>query len=487
MINAYQEQAFYHYILENDHFLTACQPDFFAAKNIRLAYEVASEFAKEYKEAPSSEQMQELIHIKGLNESLSNDVIIALYNSKNVLEQYEKQWLDDNVSAWIKVQNAQLAFRKGAAYLKSTSVTAENASEVVENLKHMMTTDMTLDFEFKRGSDFFDPKSHLQTRLARTPTGYEYIDKCLKGGWWKGMLTAFLSGPKTGKSLWMQNLAVLSSQNGYNTAYITLELQEELVNMRFGSNLLDIHIDDYEEKAKDQDYMRMRLNGIKEKAFIPYGVLDVKEFPSSTASVNDIRAYLKKMEEILGIKFDNVFIDYINIMRNWRNPNSENTYMKIKQISEDLRAMAMEELWAVITVTQTNKDGWENEDLRISNVSESSALLHTVDALFGIITSPEMKARKMYYLKYLADRVSGMENTRKKFNVDTKFMRIEEDKNSTIEDMDFVLNSVLGNQKKPRGTAHVPKDPNPPIHNAKGIEGDDIDLKSLDIFSGGIG
>ncbi|NJO91947.1 MAG: hypothetical protein HC831_25485 [Chloroflexia bacterium] len=258
-------------------------------------------------------------------------------------------------------------------------------------------------------------------------------------------------------SLWIQNLAALSAQNGYNTAYITLELQEELVNMRFGANILSIPIDDYEETAKDQDLLRKKLQNAKNESFKPWGVLHTKEFPSSTASVPDIKAYLIKMEEILGIKFDNVFIDYINIMRNWRNPNSENTYIKIKQISEDLRAMAMEQSWAVITVTQTNKDGWENEDLRISNVSESSALLHTVDALFGIITSPEMKARKMYYLKYLADRVSGMENTRKKYNIDTKYMRITEDKNSDIEDLDFVLNSTVGHGKTaPRGSSGAP-------------------------------
>jgi hypothetical protein len=286
-------------------------------------------------------------------------------------------------------------------------------------------------------------------------------------------------------SLWLQNLAALSSQNGYNTAYITLELQEELVNMRIGSNMLSIHVDEYENKAKDQDYMRTKLNKIKENSFKPLGKLHVKEFPSSTASSNDIRAYLIKAQEILGIKFENIFIDYINIMKNWRNPNSENTYMKIKQISEDLRAMAMEEQWAVITVTQTNKGGWENEDLRISNVSESSALLHTVDALFGIITSPELKARKMYYLKYLADRVSGMENTRKKFNTNTAYMRIEEDKESDIEDMDFVLNSIVGGHKAPRINTANPQQ-NSSITESK-IEKKDgqIDITGMELFNRG--
>lgn len=452
MINSYQEQVFYHYILENPSYLKVAQDGFFNNDKVRDLFNVAREHALKYKEPPSKDQLLEIVKIKGLQENLNQDIIEALYNSKVLLQEYDDAWLEENVGAWIQVRNAELAFRKGAAYLKTSTITSENASEVVENLRHMMTTDMSIDFKFQMGSDFFDPKSHLQTRLARTHTGYAYVDKCLKGGWWKGALIGILGGPKSGKSLWLQNLAGNSVMNGHNTAYITCELQEEIVTMRIGSNLLNINIDEYEEKSEDQDFMRNKLNNLKKDAFVSPGVLSIKEFPSGAASVNDIRAHLLKEQEMLGIKFDNVFVDYLNIMKNWRNPNTENLYIKIKQISEDLRAMAMEEEWCVITVTQTNRGGWENEDLRISNVSESAALIHTVDALFGIITSPELKARGEYYLKYLADRVSGMENTRKKFKVNFKFSKIEEDMQSNIEDLDYMLNQAVGGTGQHRGT-----------------------------------
>lgn len=574
---AYQEQVFFFYILKNQIYLIPTKPEFFQNKNLRLAFEIAKEHALRYKECPSKDQMIELVNIKGIEE-LSLDMIESIYNTEALLQNYDKEWLEEHVGAWIQIRNLDHTFRKGIAYLKTTQVTVDNASEVVENIRHMMVTETAINFEFKTGSDFFDPASHLQTRLARTPTGYPYIDKCLKGGFWKGSLVAFLGGAKCGKSLWMQNLAAQSVLNGFNTAYITLELQEELVHMRIGSNLLNINIDEYEEKAKDQDFMRKKLNKIKQESLKPVGHLSVKEFPSSTASVNDIRAHLKKEEEILGIKFENIFIDYINIMKNWRNQNSENTYMKIKQISEDLRAMAMEELWAVITVTQTNRcispesivyhkekgkiqikdiiigdyilgdegykkvinkfinkkiktykiktksgkeiiasdnhifpinggykklsnlkigekiysklkfkdiiedeiisikeyneidtidieidsknklffandilthnSGWETSDLNLGNIAESAALVHTVDGLFGIITSPEMKAKKIYYLKYLADRVSGLENTRKLFDVDFKFGRISENTESPIEDLDYAMKSTINYQSK---------------------------------------
>jgi replicative DNA helicase len=205
------------------------------------------------------------------------------------------------------------------------------------------------------GADFFDPASHIQDRLARTPTGYAFLDKCLDGGWWKGSLICFLSGPKSGKSTWLGNMAAKSVENGYNTAYITLELQKEIVSMRIGSNMLSIPMDEYREQAKDRDYMKKRLSSLRESSFKPMGQFHIQEFPSSTFGTTDLRAYLKKAEETLGYKFENIFLDYLNIMKNWRNPNTENLYMKIKQISEDLRAIAMEEQWAIITATQTNR------------------------------------------------------------------------------------------------------------------------------------
>ena len=448
MIQAYQEQVFWHYILENRIYLNTTKPEFFTSPVLKTMFEIGKEHALRYGKAPSSDQMEELINVKGISDTVPKDVITALYNARTKMASYEDKWLQENVGPWIRIRNLDNVMRKSIAFMKTSSITAENAAETVETVRSMLTTETAIDFDFHLGADFFDAATHKQTRLARTSTGYDYIDRCMKGGYWKGSLIGFLGGPKSGKSTWLTNLAARSVMNGFNTAYITLELQEELVNMRIGSNLLELPLDDYEKIAEDQDLLKSKLGELKSKSFVPPGELHIKEFPSSTASVNDITSYLLKVQEILGIKFDNIFIDYINIMKNWRNPNTENTYMKIKQISEDLRAMAMEQQWAVITVTQTNRGGWENEDLNLTNVSESAALIHTVDMLFGIITSAEMKARSEYYLKCLANRVAGYENTRKRFTIDWKYARIEEDKESQIEDMDFIMNNTLGGQAR---------------------------------------
>ena len=97
MINAYQEQIFYHYILGNPLFLNTAKPEFFTNGNVREIFEIAKDHALRYKEAPSKEQMVQLIQIKGLGEKYSEDLITGLYNSQQLLSQYDNEWLENNI------------------------------------------------------------------------------------------------------------------------------------------------------------------------------------------------------------------------------------------------------------------------------------------------------------------------------------------------------------------------------------------------------
>ena len=199
MLNSYQESVFFHYILETPVFLNTTDPKFFSNQTLQDLFAIAKDHAIKYKESPSKDQLVELINIKGLAEKYNEDIVEALYNTKSRLQQYDPKWLEENVGPWIRSRNLEYVMRKSIAFMKTNRVTAENAAEIVEKVRHMISTETVIDFSFDLGVDFFDAEAHKQERLARTPTGYPYIDLCLKGGWWKGSLIVFLSGPKAGK------------------------------------------------------------------------------------------------------------------------------------------------------------------------------------------------------------------------------------------------------------------------------------------------
>ena len=172
------------------------------------------------------------------------------------------------------------------------------------------------------------------------------------------------------------------------------------------------------------------VNGV-----IPPGNLYVKEYPTSQATVPDIESYLKELEATQGVKLKAIIIDYINILSNHRNPNSENTYMKVKQIAEDLRAMAVRNEWVIITATQINRGGYDSTELNMTHIAESAGLSHTADMIYGIIQDTGMHMQNEYFLKLLKVRNGTGKNSRCLYKIDYNYMRLTE--------TDTVINTTM--------------------------------------------
>lgn len=233
-------------------------------------------------------------------------------------------------------------------------------------------------------------------------------------------------------SMFLCNLACQGVRMGYNVAYISLEMADTKVVKRLGCNLLNVPSAEYDSLAENPSAVKKKFSNISSDALSVPGALRVKEFPTSTAGVPDVESWLKRMEEMERLKFKLVVVDYIGIMKNWRNPNTENMYMKIKQIAEDLRAMAMRNGWCVVTASQFNRGAYNTNDVTIEQIAESAGLVHTVDGMFGIIQDEMMYMNSEYLVKTLANRDGGLKNSKKRFVISYDYMRISEDMNSQI-------------------------------------------------------
>jgi archaellum biogenesis ATPase FlaH len=421
----HSENIILKYIISNPSYLDICNKELFKNESLAEILDSIKEFWKSYKEVPGADQLIEYFKITGKEDVVKSGEIRAFYDLD--LNQYEDDWLRTTTEFFIEYKNLTKSAVDGVKYLQSTPVSPENIKDVIDNFKNIIVQRNNLDFSFDEGLDFFNPDNHRQITSNTFPSGYPFIDTVLGGGFSSKALYVFMGMPKVGKSLWLGNIASQAVKNGHNVAIISLEMGDRKYIKRIGANILGIPISEYQDKSGDEQLMKKKLNSITFETLKVPGHFFVKEFPTSQASSNDIERYLKKVEEIKGIKFKLVVVDYINIMKNWRNPNSENTYMKIKQIAEDLRGIAMSNNWSIITATQTKQSDFDSSDLSINSAAESSGLVATVDGMFGIIQDPIMYANKEYKLKLLANREDGYKNAHKIFNVDYRFMRIMED------------------------------------------------------------
>ena len=418
----HSENIILKYVLTNPSYVENCRADFFKNKGFQDIFTLGKKFWEKYNETPSAEQLKEGAKLDG--KDLQPGEVDAVFGVD--LEKYQDDWLNETTELFIEYKNLVGSAVDGVKYIQTTPVTSENIKDVISTFKNIVVERNNIDFSFDEGLDFFHPESHKQLTYNRFSTGFTFIDTVLGGGFNAKSLYVFMGMPKVGKSLWLGNLATQAVRSGHNVAVISLEMGDRKYVKRLGANLLGIPVSEYSDVAEDQEKLKKRIKSLTFDNLRVPGKLFVKEFPTSQASALDVERYLKKVEEHNGIKFKVVVIDYINIMKNWRNPNSENTYMKIKQIAEDIRGMAMSNEWAVITATQTKQSDFDSTDLSINSAAESSGLVATVDGLFGIIQDPMMYANREYKLKLIANRDDGFKNAYKMYNVDYTYMRVTE-------------------------------------------------------------
>ena len=426
------EKQFYHWTLNNPNLLSKIKKGFYSMEEYEVLTTLSLDFFNKFNTPPSRDQIEEIIKVKGIE--FSNSKLDAIYEID--MSQYEKDWLEQQTHSWIEWNTFDKSIHELINYVKTVAVTTENVHDVVEKGKRLIADRNNLTFDFDEGLDFFNPSHHKQRILTGMSTGYQFMDNLLGGGWSPKTLHVVMGPPKSGKTWWLVNLYANAVQSGHNSAYISLEVEDKKLMRRVGSNLLSIPYSKYVELSQNESYIKESIQDFC-NTNLKVGTAVVKEYPASSATVPEIEAYLRKIEENRGKKFFTVFIDYINIVSNYRNANSENTYMKIKQLSEDLRAMAQRNEWCIITATQTNRGAMDASDISVTDTAESAGLLHTVDSMWAIIQDQLMAEQSEYYLKALLLRDENGKGNKQKFEVDRNYGRIVQAKDLAIDGNNF--------------------------------------------------
>jgi hypothetical protein len=236
-------------------------------------------------------------------------------------------------------------------------------------------------------------------------------------------------------SLWMQNFAVRSADNGHNVLYITLEMSERKVMKRVGAMRLKIPINDYDRVSKDVDLIKTKIQNLKnangsvgddlfEKKV---GKIITKFWAAGTATISDFDNYIQKLKEKRGIKIDLVIVDYITLIAPQKGLGSDNLYTKGKQLAEGLRALGAKYKCPVITGVQVAKDAWNASDITLESVPESKAIAETADIFFGIIRTEDMKRMNLYRFKLLKQRDGDFLRSQIKLNLNPTYLTLEND------------------------------------------------------------
>jgi KaiC/GvpD/RAD55 family RecA-like ATPase len=424
------EKIFFRLSLVKTKYLKSIKSGFYTSQEIDILSQLSNKFFERFNETPTKDQLTMLIQRSEKAKEKVTDGILNLVFDVD-LDQFDEEWLTSTAESWIKYRTFEISLTDTVEFVKTTAVTPENVDSIVAKVKGLINDRNNLSFNSDLGLDFFDVDAHDQKDTEKVSTGYNFLDRMLGGGYDRGgNLIVYAGEQNIGKSIYLANDAANFVKMGTNTVVVTAEMAAHKFVKRIGSNLLTININEYAEKARNKDHIKRRLETVGD-GLTPPGSLFVKQFPTSQATVLDIEAYVNQIEEEKQIKVGAVVIDYINILANYRNQNTENTYMKIKQIAEDLRAMGIRNNWLIVTATQITRNGYNSSDIGMTDIAESAGLSHTADVMLGIIQDDLMRANSEYWLKVLKIRDGEGKGTKCKLDINWNYMRLIETEETT--------------------------------------------------------
>jgi len=207
-----------------------------------------------------------------------------------------------------------------------------------------------------------------------------------------------------------------------NVLYITLEMAEERIAQRIDANIMDISMDELHDLPLTMYTKRLQActRGVS-------GKLIIKEYPTSAAGANHFSILLDELKLKRGFLPDIIFVDYINICSSSRlktGGNNVNSYSYIKAIAEELRGLAMERNVPVITATQTNRGGYDNSDLGLTDTAESFGLPATADFMVALISTEDLEKAGQIMVKQLKNRYNTKVSN-KKFIVGLNYSKMK--------------------------------------------------------------
>ena len=417
-----------HFIINNEHYrdliLPIASPRLFKDEYAKILSTINS--LKERKNEP--------ISLYTIHQELSKTL-----DNKETLKKIEKMFVEIDQLGDVLDENIDLDYfiDESVAFIKSSSIKSavyssieiiETKPEKMNTLPDLFSDALAVDIDTNRGLEL--SAKTLVRRLERYKHKDERVrfsipslNKVTEGGFPRKTLNLLMAATNRGKTSVMCSLAADYIRLGYNVIYITLEMGEYHIAAKIDSNLLNIPISKLGEsseetfKAKYEDFVQSCVDGIP-------GKLIIKEYPTASINSNDLKRAIKEIRQKEKITPDVLILDYINLMNSARSGKNDKTYEKVKSLSEELRGLAVEQNLVLLSATQTNRSGINNEEIGLEHTSDSMGLPFTSDFAAALFSNKAMREDQLLTFTVIKNRYSGFVDKRLCLGMDFDYSRL---------------------------------------------------------------
>lgn len=409
------QKLYLEYLMKNPEIFVRCQSIFDADlfdRRIRPAAQYVIDYVVKYNAVPTYAVVNATSNAKLVEpEDLGDDTC---------------EWLMDEFETFTRHMALERAIIKASDMLESGEY---GAVELL--IKEAVQISIQKDLGTSYYEDPIKRLTGLRNMNGQMSTGLQGLDRRLYGGFNRGELHIFAAPSGGGKSLFLANLALNYSLRFHDVVYFTFELSEELVCMRIDAMTTGIPAKDIFKRIDDVDSKVKKMG-------TSAGAIQVKYLPSGK-TCNDLRAFLKEYKVKTGVLPSVVVVDYLDLMMPMsRKVSPENTFIKDKYVSEELRNLGTELNCLVITAAQLNRQAQEESDYNHSHISGGISKIQTADGVYGIYRTPAMIEQGKYELQFLKTRNNDASGSKLSLCFDRDTLRISDDE----EDAPTVTNAA---------------------------------------------
>ena len=351
--------------------------------------------------------LSDKLESEGAESDIYRNLVIDIRNAK---EGINEEYVSHQLEIFIKRQS----FRSISVEL--TKALQTDTEESLERAEHL------IEQARRQQLQVFDPGTRLSDKNKSLrfldlsndcfPTGIPELDKRGLGPtrkeYWQ-----LVADKKKGKSMMLSHLGKMALLHRLKVVHITLEMSEARVSQRYFQTLYSIakrpEISKISKFKKDDrgimtDFIQSDINPkyslqdpdirknlenlIDQWAIRQLNNIYIKEFPTSSLTINQLEGYLDNLAATKKFHPDLLILDYPDLMKLDR----KDLRLSLDALVKRLRGLAVERNIALATVSQSNRAGSKAKLLDADSIAEAYSKTQDADVTLTLsMTSAEKR------------------------------------------------------------------------------------------------
>ena len=378
-------------------------PSYFTNHVDGIIVRIAQDYYNKYRFCPSKGILKTLIQEAKDSKLVREDDVSDI--KTRLVECYrddlsDKEFIAERVGDFARRAALEAAIFKAADLLDKGKGKYDGIEEAIKRALSVGLNEETNRYDFWGNNDsraeYREEVAAGRIKPTGITTGFREVDDLLyHKGWGRKELTCLMGPAKSGKSMSLIGFALAASMAGYNVCYVTLEVAARIIADRSDANLGNTSMGNLTSA------IGLIKSRVAAKKAAGAGAMDIFDYPTGTLSPTDLRRLITQ-RQAAGTNYDLIVVDYADLMRpdsvsSESRENSKQVYVGLRQVSYEFNA-------AVLTATQTNREGFKAVAGKMEHVSEDINKARTVDLLISLNASEEERLRGEARIYFAASR-----------------------------------------------------------------------------------